>query len=110
MPNRVIIYTLIIGLICGFAQAARGQQSGPVPPSPATMVRGPEGTAGGPSESDVATANNPIAPMNAIYFQNYYTPTVCGVPGSSNLLDRDCSRANRKLSEPEVRFEETRFR
>ena len=66
MPNRVIIYTLIIGLICGFAQAAWGQQSGPVPPSPATMVRGPEGIAGGPSESDVATANNPIAPMNAI--------------------------------------------
>jgi hypothetical protein len=31
--------------------------------------------------------NNPIAPMNAIYFQNYYAPTVYGVPGSSNLLD-----------------------
>jgi hypothetical protein len=25
--------------------------------------------------------------MNAIYFQNYYAPTVYGVPGSSNLLD-----------------------
>jgi hypothetical protein len=87
MPNRVIIFTVTIGLICGFAQAARGQQSSPVQPQPATMVGGPQGSAGGPSESDVATANNPIAPLNAIYFQNYYAPTVYGVPGASNLLD-----------------------
>ena len=51
------------------------------------MVGGPEGSTGGPSESDVAAANNPIAPMNAIFFQNYYAPTVYGVPGASNLLD-----------------------
>jgi hypothetical protein len=87
MTNSVAIYTLIIGLICGFAQAARGQQSDPVQPPPDTMVEGPQGSTRGPSESDVATANNPIAPMNAIYFQNYYAPTVYGVPGSSNLLD-----------------------
>jgi hypothetical protein len=35
----------------------------------------------------VATANNPIAPLSAIYFQNYYAPTVYGIPGSDNLLD-----------------------
>jgi hypothetical protein len=88
MTNSVAICTLIIGLICGFAQAARGQQSGPVQPPPTGMIaESSQDSGGGQSESDVATANNPIAPMNAIYFQNYYAPTVYGVPGASNLLD-----------------------
>lgn len=85
--KSIKIYAVIIGLIWPFTQAARGQQSGPVQPPPATLVEGPQRSTGGPSESDVATANNPIAPMNAIFFQNYYAPTVYGVPGSSNLLD-----------------------
>jgi hypothetical protein len=40
LRNRVSICTLIIGLICPFTQVARGQQSGPVPPPPATTVEG----------------------------------------------------------------------
>ncbi len=40
MTNSVTIYTLIVGLICGFAQAARGQQSGPVQPPPTGMMAG----------------------------------------------------------------------
>jgi len=87
MPNRVTICTLIIGLICPFTQIARGQQSDPVQLPPATMVEGPQRNTGGVSSSDVATANNPIAPMNAIFFQNYYAPTSYGVPGPGNLLD-----------------------
>ena len=88
MTNRVIIYALIIRLISGFTQVARGQQSGPVQPPPSSIIaEKPEGSTEGPSESDVATANNPIAPMNALYFQNYYAPTSYGVPGSNNLLD-----------------------
>jgi hypothetical protein len=87
MTNRITIYGLIVGLICAFVQAARGQQSSPVQSQPVMMAAPPIGSAGGASESDVATANNPIAPMNAIYFQDYYAPTVYGVPGSSNLLD-----------------------
>jgi hypothetical protein len=87
MRNRVSICTLIIGLICPFTQVARGQQSDPVQPPPATMVEESLRRAGGSCESDVATANNPIAPLNAIYFQNYYAPSVYGVPGSNNLLD-----------------------
>jgi hypothetical protein len=39
MTNSVAIYTQINGLICGFAQAARGQQSDPVqPPVPRQNV------------------------------------------------------------------------
>jgi hypothetical protein len=88
VTNRITIYGLIVGLICPFTQVARGQHSGPVQPPPSAMIaEGSESSFGGGSESDVATANNPIAPMNAIYFQNYYAPTVYGVPGSSNLLD-----------------------
>jgi hypothetical protein len=82
-----ISYSLIIGLISVSTQAARGQQSGPVQPPAATIAEEPQKRSGAPSESEVATANNPIAPMNAIYFQNYYAPTVYGVPGSDNLLD-----------------------
>ena len=80
-------YSLIIGLISVLTQAARGQQSGPVQLPAATIAEEPLKRSGAPSESEVATANNPIAPMNAIYFQNYYAPTVYGVPGSDNLLD-----------------------
>jgi hypothetical protein len=87
MRNRVSICTLIIGLICPFTQVARGQQSNPVQRPAATIAEEPPKSPGGPSESEVATANNPIAPMNAIYFQNYYAPTVYGFPRSDNLLD-----------------------
>jgi len=82
-----ISYSLIIGLISVSTQAARGQQSGAVRLPAATIAEEPQKRSGAPSESEVATANNPIAPMNAIYFQNYYAPTVYGVPGSDNLLD-----------------------
>lgn len=85
--KRVTRSALIIGLIWPFVQVARGQQSDPVQPPPATMVEGPQRGTGGASESDVATANNPIAPMNAVFLQNYYAPTLYGAPGSTNLLD-----------------------
>ena len=85
MMKRTTIYALIIELIFAFTQVARGQQSGAVQPPPSGAVA--QNSSGGPSASDVANANNPIAPMNALYFQNYYAPTIYGVPGSSNLLD-----------------------
>src|ERR1700739_2809224 len=85
MRKRTTIYALIIGLICPFTQVARGQQSGPAQPPPSGMVA--QSSSGGPSASDIANANNPIAPMNAIFFQNYYAPTVNGAPGPNNLLD-----------------------
>jgi hypothetical protein len=82
-----ISYLLIIGLISVLTQAARGQQSGAVQLPAATITEESPKTRGTSSESEVATANNPIAPMNAVYFQNYYAPTVYGAPGSGNLLD-----------------------
>lgn len=88
MTKPTIIYALMIALICPLTQVARGQQSGPVQPPPSgTINQRSESSSGGASQSDVATANNPIAPMTALFFQNYYAPTVYGVPGSSNLLD-----------------------
>ena len=62
MKNSIAIFALIIGLICPFTQVARGQQSDPVQPPPAMMVEGTQRSTGGVSASDVATANNPIAP------------------------------------------------
>lgn len=83
----ITIYTLFIGFAWLFTQAAWGQQSDSVQPPPATTVEGPQKTAGGVSASEVANANNPLAPMNAVFFQNYYAPTSYGVPGSGNSLD-----------------------
>ena len=82
-----ISYSLIVGLLSVLGQAARGQQPSTVQLPAATIAEEPPKSPGAPSESEVATANNPIAPMNAIYFQNYYAPTVYGFPGSDNLLD-----------------------
>jgi hypothetical protein len=66
-------------------QAAQAQQSAPVQASPPGTAT--QSSSGGPSASDVSTANNPIAPLNAIFFQNYYSPTLYGTPGPSNLLN-----------------------
>ena len=83
--KRIAIYALVVGLIFPFTQVARGQQASPVQPPPSGAVA--QHSSGGPSASDVANANNPIAPMNALFFQNYYAPTVYGTPGPNNLLD-----------------------
>ena len=62
MRNRVSICTLIIVLICPFTHAAREQEAGPVQPPPARMVEESQRSSGGSSESDVAIANDSIAP------------------------------------------------
>ena len=74
MTKSITICALVVGLIGLFTAVARGQQAGPAQPPAAGMIAGSsQDSAGGPSESDVAKANNRIAPMNAIYFQNYWT-------------------------------------
>jgi hypothetical protein len=74
MRNRDSICTLNIGLICPFTQVARGQQSGPVQPPPFGMIaERSESSDGGPSESDVATTNNPIAPHERWNSQPLYS-------------------------------------
>ena len=87
MRKSITIYALTIGLIWSVAPAASGQQSGPVKSAPPTTVEPPQTSTRTSSESDVATASKPIAPMDAIFFQNFYAPTIYGLPGPSNLLD-----------------------
>jgi hypothetical protein len=82
IPKTICV--LIVAFTWPFVPAAHGQQSDPV--QPATQVVKSE-TPEPPRESDVATANNPIAPLNALFLPNYYSPTSYGVPGSSNLLN-----------------------
>jgi hypothetical protein len=65
--KRIVIYALVVGLIFPFPQVARGQESGPVQPRPSGIVT--QGSTGGPSASDVANANNPIAPINVLFFK-----------------------------------------
>jgi hypothetical protein len=98
-----ISYSLIIGLISALTQAARGQQSGPRAASGSDDRRGTSKKPGAPPESEVATANNPIAPMNTIYFQKYYPPTVYGVPASHS-----CSKRETDNSAPRSLFQVAR--
>jgi len=35
----------------------------------------------------VAQSNNPLSPLNAVNFNNYYAPTIYGVPGIANTLN-----------------------
>ena len=43
---------------------------------------------GGASEKDVSDANNPLANMNALNFQNYHLPTIYGITRvESDVLD-----------------------
>jgi hypothetical protein len=84
----ITICALVVELTCSFPGVSRGQQASPVqPPAPGMITESSQDSAAGPPESDVAKANNPLSPMNAIYFQNYYAPTVYGVRGPDNLLD-----------------------
>ena len=88
MTKSIIICALIVGLTGRFTVVARGQEVGAAqPPAPGTLTDGAQEAAEVRSESDVARANNPIAPMNSIYFHNYYAPSAYGATGSSNLLD-----------------------
>jgi len=88
VTKGITICALVIQLICSFTEVARGQQASSLQPLAQGMItESSQDSAPGPPESNVANANNPIAPMNAIYFQNYYAPTVYGVPGPNNLLD-----------------------
>ena len=88
VTKGITICALVVELICSFTEVARSQQASPVqPPAQVMITESSQDSAPGPPESDVAKANNPIAPMNAIYFQNYYAPTLYGVPGPNNLLD-----------------------
>ena len=60
----IAIYATVVWLVVSFTQVARGQQAGPLQPPPSGAVA--QNSSGGPSASDVANANNPIAPMNAV--------------------------------------------
>jgi hypothetical protein len=78
--TKSITICALVGLICLFTEVVRGQQASAVQPlAPAMITESSQHSAAEPSESDVAKANNAIAPMNAIYFQNYYAPTVRNV-------------------------------
>jgi hypothetical protein len=59
MTKSITICALVVGLIGLFTAVARGQQAGPAQPPAAGMIAGSsQDSAGGPSESDVAKANN----------------------------------------------------
>ena len=59
MTKSITICALVVGLIGLFTAVAWGQQAGPAQPPAAGMIAGSsQDSAGGPSESDVAKANN----------------------------------------------------
>jgi hypothetical protein len=63
-------YSMILALYV-FSLPGIGQE-------PATA--NPSGSGGGISASQLSNANNPLADMDALNFQNYYSPSLYGVP------------------------------
>jgi len=75
--NRYLIAILLAGTLLP------GQE-----PPPPTAPPKPGSPAGGVSAEQLSKANNPLADMNALNFQNYYVPTLYGVPdANSNTLN-----------------------
>jgi hypothetical protein len=70
--TRVLLGVAVAFLITGSAALAQEAASG----------------AGGVSAEAMANANNPLADMNAINFQNFFAPSLYGVPNqTSNTMN-----------------------
>jgi hypothetical protein len=67
---------------------ASAQEPAPAQPGSASTTQAPHSAGGGVSAAQLANANNPLSNMNAFNFQNYFAPTLYGVPDSnSNTLN-----------------------
>ena len=97
-PGRRIMITSTISrwlaAVCAFSLATALIAQQPPAPAPAATPAaeappsGPPPTVGTVSAADVAKSNNPLAPVNAVTFENYYDPTLYSVPNASaNTLD-----------------------
>jgi hypothetical protein len=72
-----------LGLICSLVLRAQEQ----LPPAGSPQVH-PTSAPAGISAAQVAAANNPVASVNSVSFQNVYDPTLFGVPNVvSETLD-----------------------
>jgi len=73
------------------AQPAAAQDAKPAEPAHAATEAAPEHTpaAGGQlSAADIAKSNNPLGEVTAVSFENYYFPTLYGVPNTNaNTFD-----------------------
>jgi hypothetical protein len=82
LEELLCFLTLLLGLATTMAQEApsQDQKAGPASPTPQATGSAPEG---GVSEQQMANATNPLAEMNSLQLQNYYWPTLYGVPNAS---------------------------
>ena len=90
IERRLVARTFImtVAMLCIAAIPVIGQAPTAASPSPQGETQGPPGVSGGVSAAQLANANNPLADMNALNFQNYYAPTLYGLPNSnSNTLN-----------------------
>jgi hypothetical protein len=75
---RDACFLWMFALFVGQGMKAQGQSDAQAPSTPQ----------GGVSASQLAKANNPLADLNAVNFQNYFSPSLYGVSGeSSNTMN-----------------------
>ena len=76
----------LLAVACAFSTAAA--LSAQQPAGQEAPPAGPPPSSGPVSAAEVAKSNNPLAPVNALTFENFYDPTLYGVSGvSANTLD-----------------------
>ncbi|HTY63773.1 MAG TPA: hypothetical protein VMG30_16110 [Acidobacteriota bacterium] len=77
-----VAFLLLLAPASAVAQAPDAKPAAGAPAAP------PAPGGGGVSAADVAKSNNPLAPVTAVTFENYYDPTLYGVPNvNANTLD-----------------------
>ena len=88
------IYMMTVAMLCVLAIPVTAQETTAAPPPPPSPTQGTPGAQGPPSApggispAQLSNANNPLADMNALNFQNFYAPTLYGLPNSnSNTLN-----------------------
>ena len=85
LPELLCLLALILELGTATAQQTSQPEPNPIPASPQESAGQPEG---GARARQMANANNPLADMNALQFQNYFTPTFYGVSNvTSNIMN-----------------------
>lgn len=86
LPELLCLLALILELGTAAAQQTSQPEQNPIPASNPQESAGPPD--GGALARQMANANNPLADMNALQFQNYFTPTFYGVSNvTSNVMN-----------------------
>lgn len=77
------MYKWRFAALWAFFPAAILMAQEPAKPAPGTQPAAPPPSSGAVSASEIAKSNNPLADVNAVSFEDYYAPTLSGLPNAN---------------------------